>query len=428
MAEQADVMDTDRIPVASWGGGWLGVWLASTAEQGAGTERRLQEFLAKEIASGGVDNPLASGALTAPDQSLLEPATKSPAQTFAKYISTHVMFETLIIIVIVLSSFALAVEGPPEAAYLQNYPAFKSFLEVCDVTFFFIFWGELVVKVIGNGFGFQEGAYLSDGWNRLDFTVVFFTTVDFVLRYLAPGTDAGWARVFRMLRVLRPLRLVSKYDNIRVVIEALIASTSGVLATVVLGFFFNLIFAIVGLNLFSGLFWSCDTGEEYEGEPLSRVACEATGYDWVNADQHFDNVFSAFEVLFICSTLEGWVEVMNMAMDVPDTIGEAPVENNNPWYSIYFVLFLLCNSFFITNLFVGVLVMKFQESTGSSIMTDEQRKWSRFSMTVWMASMTPSEEVEKIDLRTANPVKRCVVTLVVLFYMIIVFGILMHCC
>lgn len=187
-----------------------------------------------------------------------------------KAFSDHPIFEGLIITVILLSSISLALEGPEDAEYLRPYPDVLVMLEVTDVAFFIIFWIEFVLKVIGNGFGCQDGAYLNDGWNRLDFTVVFFTTIDFSLRYLAPGTDASWARVFRMLRVLRPLRIASKcdnvlcrthckqlfpqmqmmnlppingytirYDNIRVIIDSLIASVSGVMATLVLAFFFS---------------------------------------------------------------------------------------------------------------------------------------------------------------------------------------------
>ena len=50
--------------------------------------------------------------------------------------------------------------------------------------------------------------------------------------------------------------------------------------------------------------------------------------------------------------------------------------------------------------------MKFQESTGSSIMTDEQNKWARFNMMIWMSALTPSEDVVALDLKEASAVKQ----------------------
>ena len=277
--EPDELTGQDKVQVAGWGGGWVGLFLASSEEQALGTEKRLQEFLAAEAASlvtNATTFELEDGELSPREKFLA-----SPLRTLARYSSGHYLFETLIIAAILLSSISLAVEGPPDADYLQPHPELRAVLEVTDVTFFIIFWVECVLKVVGNGFGFpffQDGAYLSDGWNRLDFTVVFFTTIDFVLRYVAPGTDAGWARIFRMLRVLRPLRIVSKYENIRVIIDSIIESISGVTATVLLAFFFIVIFAIVGLNLFSGKFWSCQ-----EEPSLTRLECEAAGLSIVLA-------------------------------------------------------------------------------------------------------------------------------------------------
>ena len=131
----------------------------------------VKEFLARQIASGGVTNPLAAVPLSAPDEvTPREALLQSPIRQLARYISSHVLFEALIIIVIMLSSISLAVEGPPNAAYLNPYPEVRILLEVSDVTFFLIFWVEFVLKVVGHGFSFQPasgtdpGGYLGDGW------------------------------------------------------------------------------------------------------------------------------------------------------------------------------------------------------------------------------------------------------------------------
>ena len=96
---------------------------------------------------------------------------------------------------------------------------------------------------------------------------------------------------------------------------------------------------------------------------------------------------------------------MNHAMDVTEP-GLPMVEYSLPGAAVYFVLFVILSSFFITNLFIGVLVSKFQESTGSAIMTEEQEKWARFQMMLAMTSMEKTEAEEKALLNRASPLQK----------------------
>ena len=43
--------------------------------------------------------------------------------------------------------------------------------------------------------------------------------------------------------------------------------------------------------------------------------------------------------------------------------------------AIFFVVFVIVGNFFVTNLFIGVLVNSFQQSTGSAIMTEVCRRF-----------------------------------------------------
>ena len=52
----------------------------------------------------------------------------------------------------------------------------------------------------------------------------------------------GFDTPLRVARVLRPLRVASKFENIRVIVSALMDAMGGVSATIALGFFFYLIF------------------------------------------------------------------------------------------------------------------------------------------------------------------------------------------
>ena len=48
-----------------------------------------------------------------------------------------------------------------------------------------IFTVESVIKIIGMGFVLETGTYLRDGWNLVDFAVVFSWVCEIVLAFLA---------------------------------------------------------------------------------------------------------------------------------------------------------------------------------------------------------------------------------------------------
>ena len=159
----------------------------------------------------------------------------------ARSLVQHAAFEQLVLICILLSSVVLAVEGPPNAYYLEGRPTLVQVMFVLDTIFFVVFWVEAVGKITWLGFA----AYLSDAWNRLDFFIVIMTSVDFVVYHLALGDDFSWTAIFRTFRVLRPLRVVQHHENVRVVLDSLIQSAGTVSATIALATFIFLVFGIL---------------------------------------------------------------------------------------------------------------------------------------------------------------------------------------
>ena len=71
------------------------------------------------------------------------------------------------------------------------------------VTYFFFI--EFLLKLVALGFVMDEGSYLRESWNQLDFFIVMTSMVDIVVSH----SDAQRVKIFRMLRILRPLRVVS---------------------------------------------------------------------------------------------------------------------------------------------------------------------------------------------------------------------------
>ena len=63
--------------------------------------------------------------------------------------------------------------------------------------------------------------------------------------------------------------------------------------------------------------------------------------------------------LFEISSLEMWPDYMFTAID--SRYEETPKLDNNKLNSLFFVLFIFITTFFILNLFVGVMIDKFNE-------------------------------------------------------------------
>lgn len=78
-------------------------------------------------------------------------------------------FEYLILLTIFANCVALAVFTPfPNSDSNQT----NAYLEKIEYIFLVIFTSECVMKVIAYGFAMHPGAYLRNGWNLLDFTIV----------------------------------------------------------------------------------------------------------------------------------------------------------------------------------------------------------------------------------------------------------------
>lgn len=114
-----------------------------------------------------------------------------------------------------------------------------------------IFIIEALVKVIVHGFYWTPKSYLKDNWNVLDFIIVCFGILTWILES-AIDTDISFIRGFRALRALRPLRMVSKNEGIKTVVNSLLESIPALMNVMLIVLLFLLVFGILGIQLFKG--------------------------------------------------------------------------------------------------------------------------------------------------------------------------------
>lgn len=146
-----------------------------------------------------------------------------------------------------------------------------------------------------------------------------------------------------------------------------------------------LIFASIGVNYFKGGYYYCKTYflplDHFQ--PLlnaitTKWECIDAGGIWVNYILNFDNITQGMMALFVISTTAGWAELMYRAAAIKG-INLAPSPLFNIYYSLFFVIFIIVGSFFILNLFVGVIISSFnneKETYGKNfLLTEKQKKW-----------------------------------------------------
>ena len=121
-----------------------------------------------------------------------------------------------------------------------------------------LFTFEVIIKVIALGFLFNgNDSYLKNYWNILDFFIVIISIISVTLPEDGSESLATF-KVIRMARLLRPIRVISKNEYLRISIMALYISVPSILNLLVIVLLFMVIFGIVGVNLFKGRFEYCD--------------------------------------------------------------------------------------------------------------------------------------------------------------------------
>ena len=114
-----------------------------------------------------------------------------------------------------------------------------------------IFVLEMLLKVVDCGIVLHHGAYLHDPWNVLDSFIVLISVVSVTG---AGDLPASALKALRMFRTLRPLRLMSRNQGMRMVVNCIIGSLPPCLEMMGICVLFFFIFAVLSLDLFGGQF------------------------------------------------------------------------------------------------------------------------------------------------------------------------------
>ncbi len=217
-------------------------------------------------------------------------------------------FEIFILALIVINGIILGLET--DAGLMSRV---GPVLIILDKVILGIFTVEVSAKLI-----IYRSSFIRDPWRIFDFLVVAIS--------LIPA--GGNLSVLRALRILRVLRLISVVPSLKRVVGGLIAALPGMGSITALLLLVFYVFSVMATKLYGGDF-----------------------PDW------FGSIGLSAYSLFQIMTLESW------SMGIV-----RPVMEVFPMAWIFFVVFILCTSFTVLNLFIGIIVSAMQaEHEGDQI-------------------------------------------------------------
>ncbi|XP_063113346.1 voltage-dependent L-type calcium channel subunit alpha-1D isoform X17 [Cavia porcellus] len=285
----------------------------------------------------------------------------NPIRVGCHKLINHHIFTNLILVFIMLSSAALAAEDPIRSHSFRN-----TILGYFDYAFTAIFTVEILLKMTTFGAFLHKGAFCRNYFNLLDMLVVGVSLVSFGIQSSAISV----VKILRVLRVLRPLRAINRAKGLKHVVQCVFVAIRTIGNIMIVTTLLQFMFACIGVQLFKGKFYRCtdeakSNPEECRGlfilykdgdvdSPMVRERI------WQNSDFNFDNVLSAMMALFTVSTFEGWPALLYKAIDSNgENIG--PVYNYRVEISIFFIIYIIIVAFFMMNIFVGFVIVTFQE-------------------------------------------------------------------
>ncbi|XP_078270767.1 voltage-dependent L-type calcium channel subunit alpha-1D-like isoform X1 [Rhinoraja longicauda] len=285
----------------------------------------------------------------------------NPIRVFCHRLINHSIFTNLILVFIMLSSISLAAEDP-----IRNHSFRNNILGYFDYAFTAIFTVEILFKMMTYGAFLHKGSFCRNYFNLLDILVVGVSLISFGIQSSAISV----VKILRVLRVLRPLRAINRAKGLKHVVQCVFVAIRTIGNIMIVTTLLQFMFACIGVQLFKGKFYRCtDEAKQFpedckgtfilykDGEVDQPVIRDRV---WYNSDYNFDNVLSAMMALFTVSTFEGWPALLYKAIDSNgENIG--PVYNNRVEISIFFIIYIIIIAFFMMNIFVGFVIVTFQE-------------------------------------------------------------------
>ncbi|XP_018318088.1 voltage-dependent calcium channel type A subunit alpha-1 [Mycetomoellerius zeteki] len=302
----------------------------------------------------------------------------NPIRRGAHWVVNLRYFDFFIMVVISLSSIALAAEDPVSEKAPRN-----DILNYFDYAFTGVFTIEMVLKIIDLGIILHPGSYLREFWNIMDAVVVICAMVSIAFDIIGSSSTASQnlstIKSLRVLRVLRPLKTIKRVPKLKAVFDCVVNSLKNVINILIVYILFQFIFAVIAVQLFNGKFFHCTDESKYTQEDCNgqffvfeegNMLPELKQRKWQSQSFHYDNVMVAMLTLFAVQTGEGWPQILqnSMAATYED---QGPIQNFRIEMSIFYIVYFIVFPFFFVNIFVALIIITFQEQGEAELQDGE---------------------------------------------------------
>jgi hypothetical protein len=308
-------------------------------------EREASEYLARPNALGCI------------------PPTNAFRQAVHKITSSKYL-NAIVIPVILISCVLMAMDVPG-----KEPPAW---MDSWDRLALGIFTVEMFLKIVDLGLIRAPEAYLRTGWNVLDCFIVLTGFLDIALSEILSGNSSlAGLKAMRLIRTLRPLRLISRAEGMKTCFNCLVTSIPAGGQVSVLLAVGALSFAVVAVMQFSGRLhmcadsqlWMAATITNWPGKDANGTdtllnvtdwldCVGGAGMSWARPPMAYDDVSVALKSLFEAATFSGWSDSMASAFMGKGRGLQPAWENNNS------VSIPACTFFFLWLVFGGLVVRR----------------------------------------------------------------------
>ena len=264
-----------------------------------------------------------------------------------------------IILTAIITSCVIVKNSRSQKGYDMSNP-----YALVDLLMNIIFGIEALLKITTYGFVMHRGSYLRNKWNVIDFMIlVGGATSDLVLMFSKTEKSVS-VKVLRLFRVMRPLRLIVRYDSLKVVLDTILTSFKTLMHVLFFMLLIIVMYAIVGIELFQGAFQTtctdvtsgkisepttlCNIKDYNSCIDLKKSVCKQ-GVPDPKSSVSFDSIGYSLLTVIQVITMEDW-------MFIADKLN--PVRNSFITY-IYFISLVFIGGYFAVGLLMGILGNEF---------------------------------------------------------------------
>ena len=261
---------------------------------------------------------------------------------WSRRIANNGRFQLFVMLVILGNAVLVGLETFPDI--VERYHAL---LELANLAILAVFVFELAVRMIA--FWPRPLRFFRDGWNVFDFVIVALSVLP---------ASGSFATVARLARLLRVLRLVSAFPELRLIVGTMLRSIGSMGSVLMLMGLVMYVYAVLGYHIFGA-----------------------------HDPAHWGSLGTSLRTLFEILTLEGWVELQEIGLQV------------TPFAWVFYGSYVLIAVFVVVNLFIAVVLNNLE-----NVRTEQRAEEARLEseLLVRIGQLRGDLELLEHELRAAR--------------------------